>query len=109
MALLVIPVDPNESNQEQITALDGVDFLIRLLYNQRSGAHYLTIRNASGDDLITAFKVVPDIPFAVHIVGEGLPAGQIWIVGADISGEAVGLRELSKRVYLMYVDEEANN
>ena len=98
MAVYVVPLAPDESNQEQLTALDGVDFVFRVLWNSRSSRFFMTLRDASGTDLITARKLCADIPWAAHETLEGIPQGQLWVVGATLSGIDPGLRELNRRV-----------
>lgn len=93
------------SNYEQIVTLDGIDYLLWLLWNDRSQHYFMTIRDADGIDLITARKIVVNIPFAVHDRIESAPVGQLWFIDTTGSGIDPALRELGQRVQLLYIDE----
>ena len=107
MSIVTIPLVPSASNQIQITTLDGTDYILRVLWNDRAGRHFLTVRDAANDDLITGFKLCADMPFAQHIVIDGQPAGQLWVRRPDNTGADPGLRDLNANVFLMYVESDS--
>jgi len=107
VSIKIVPLSSVNSNQVQVTALDGVDFIIRVLWNERSGRHFMTVRDAANNDLITARKLVADIPWAQHDNVDGVPAGQLWTRRPDGTGVDPGLRELNENVFLMYVEEDS--
>lgn len=96
----------SESNYEQLVALDGEDFILRFLWNERDSHWYLTIRDSSGIDIATGFKIVADVPFAVHVASGMMPHGQLWIIDTTLAGVDPGLRDIGGRVLLIYVDLE---
>ena len=103
MTIRIIRTPTNDSNYEFVVALDGVDYILRLLWNDRAGRWFMTVRDSSGIDLITARKLCANMPFAAHdLVG---PAGQLWTL--CVSPEDPGLRDLGEGAFLVYV-EEAN-
>jgi hypothetical protein len=99
-----IRTSTKESNYEQVTSLDGVDFILRFLWNERDNHWFLTIRDAAGSDIITGIKLVADIPVGAHLTDERRPEGQIWTVDMTGAGVDPGLRDLGERVILSYVD-----
>lgn len=102
-----VATSTDKSNYEQVVTLDGEDFIIRLLWNERANHWFMTLRDSAGTDIVTGFKVVADIPFAVHCVDERIPAGQLWIVDTTGAGADPGLREFGARVRLLYADEDS--
>ena len=102
-----IPTSTVESNYEQVVTLDGTDFILRFLWNERDSHWYLTIRDSAGDDIATGLKVVADVPFDAHETDDRRPAGQLWTVDTTGVGEDPGLRDLGRRVLLAYVDAES--
>jgi hypothetical protein len=102
-----IRTSTTQSNYEFIVALDGVDYILRFLWNSRIQRWYLTVKSAADVDLITGRKICVDIPWASHETIDGVPAGQLWTTDPSGSGIDPGLRELGERVVLLYVDEES--
>jgi hypothetical protein len=102
-----IQTSTKESNYEQVTSLDGEDFILRFLWNERDNHWYLTIRDSAGSDIITGVKLVADIPIASHVADEDMPAGQIWTIDMTGAGADPGLRDLGARVLLAYVEESS--
>ena len=97
---------PKTSNSASVVSLDGVDYQLSFLWNERADHWFLTVRDSLGTDLITARKLVADVPFAVHDTIDGMPDGQLWIVDSTGAGEDAGLRDLGSRVLVCYVDSE---
>lgn len=93
------------SNFERVVTLDGVDYVLHVLWNDRVESWFMSISDINGVELIGARKLVTDVPLITHATVEGRPAGDLWLI--DLSGQGVdpGLRDLDHRVRLMYVDE----
>ena len=107
MIYLVPAPSTTGSNIEAVVSLDGTDYTIRLLWNERASRWFMTIRDADGSDLVTGFKVVADVPFAVHMLPDGLYPGLLWVLDTTGAGEDPGLRDFGSRVVLMYADEDS--
>jgi hypothetical protein len=101
MTIRIIRTPTDDSNYEFVVALDGVDYILRLLWNDRAGRWFLTVKDAAGEGLITARKLCANTPFAAHdLLG---PAGQLWVM--CVSPEDPGLRDLGENAILLYVEE----
>jgi hypothetical protein len=85
--------------------LEGVDYTIKGLWNERDSHYYLTIKDASGNDIVTGIKVVADIPFCVHESDDRWFPGVLWVIDSTGSETDPGLRDFGTRVKLIYVDE----
>ena len=105
MSVQIVETSPEQSNQTFIVSLDGVDFIVRLLWNTRAGRYFMTVSDAANDALITGRKVCADMPWASHETLDGIPAGQLWIRRPDDTGTDPGLRDLGASAFVMYVEE----
>jgi hypothetical protein len=106
MSTRLIRITGTTGKFQQVVPLEGETYTFLFRWNARASRWFLTIRDDAGADLITGKKIVADVPFHPHETNENLPPGQIRIL--DVSGEGAdpGLRDLGKRVVLMYVDED---
>ena len=102
-----ITLPTNESNFEQIMTLDGEDFIVWCLWNERDHHWYMTLRDSSGEDIVSGIKVVSDAPFSVHCSDSRMPLGVLWIVDTTGSETDPALRDFGTRTKLVYVDEES--
>ena len=107
MTIKRVPVSTTRSNQVQVTSLDGTDYILRLLWNERAGRYFMTVRDAANNDLITGRKLCADIPWGAHETIDGKPAGQLWVFRPDGTGTDPGLRDLNINAFLMYVQEDS--
>lgn len=102
----LIRISGKTSKFQQVVPLDGEQFTFRFRWNARTERWFLTIRDASGTDLVTGRKLVANVPFAVHETVAGMPPGDIWVLDTTGAGTDPGLRDLGDRVIMMYVDED---
>jgi hypothetical protein len=102
-----IPLSQVESNFDQLVSLDGVDYTLAFLWNERDAHWYMTVRDSAGDDIATGIKVVTDIPLLVHETDDRRWPGVLWAVDTTGSETDPGLRDFGTRVLLRYVDEES--
>jgi len=106
MANLFIPLNNKSPNFEQVVTLDGVDFVLVFLWNDRSSSWYMETRDTDRNPLAAFRKIVCDIPFIVMDTTAGLPAGQLWFFTRDGSGTRPGLLDLGQNVQLAYIIED---
>jgi len=102
-----IPLPQNESNFEVITDLDGTDFRLRFLWNDRLSRWSLTLYDSSGTQIHGAMIVVVDMPIYYRDTSEDAPKGDLYCVDITGEGRDPGLRDLGRRCQLIYVDEES--
>lgn len=103
------PADPFASFS---VSLDGVEYLMRMQYNQRSESYYLSLGDpASGADLISSVKVVSNYPLLRWYKGgdiAGLPPGELVAFSntPDDDPANVGELGLAARMVLTYLDSQ---
>ena len=100
----VIPA-ANISNQELVVALDGVDYIFRILWNARCRRWFMSVRSAANADLITGRKLCANMPWSSHETIDGKPAGQLWIY--DVEATDPDLKDLGDRSQILYVEDDS--
>lgn len=90
---------------DQRATLDGVDYLLSFAWNGRDGAWYMSIRDTSGNDILTGIKLVSNRPLLqrFHYL-VGVPAGEISAVSLDSSIDFAQFGDLGVSVLLYYFD-----
>jgi hypothetical protein len=92
--------------------MDGVEYLVRLQYNERAQCYYLSLGDpASGIDLVSGIKVVTNFPLLKWYRGgdiAGLPPGELLAFSntPDDSDADIGELGLNARVVLVYMDQQ---
>ncbi len=100
-------------NYRQVTTLDGQDYVLRFLFNQREGKWYLSVSDQSDLPIVYGVKIVPLISLLRKVRDPRKPPGllmarDLTAAEADFSaGEKIadldpGLNELGARVKLFY-------
>ncbi len=100
----LIPLSQVESNYPLMVTMDDVDFILYLLWNERDGHWFMTIRDSAGSDIVSGVKVVVNIPLVVHETDGRIFPGQLWAIDTTGSETDPGLRDFGTRVKLIYVD-----
>ena len=117
MAILVIPVANDSPNFRQRTALDGRDYLLTLVHNQRLGRWFMSIADQDGVPIAQGLRVVTNYPLLLTVLDRRRPPGEIYAIDLQGSNELPieelnnasrdpGLRELGARFRLVYFDAE---
>jgi hypothetical protein len=106
MATLVIKLAPGTPNYRQRTVLDGVPYLLDFRWSQREERWYLDLRNAAGDLLAGAIKLVVNYPLLASRRGarDEMPPGDLRVVDGRESPADPGLDELGDTHQLVYTD-----
>jgi hypothetical protein len=105
------------SDYRQVTTLDGRDYTLRFLFNQREGKWYMSLSDESDDSIVHGVKIVPLISLLRKVTDARRPPGVLMArdtTAADIdfgAGEKVadldpGLNDLGARVLLFYFPED---
>lgn len=94
----------------QTTRLDGVDYILRFVFNQRENCYYLSIQDPlTGSDILSGIKVVSNFGLLSRFNGyPGLPPGELVAWSNTSDKNPAGLGELGEnaRVTLLYFDAE---
>lgn len=102
--IYVVATPTSESNYDGVVGLGGVDFGLRLLWNERDNHWFMSLSDSSGDDIVTGIKVVANTPFAIHCADSRMPSGAIWIIDTTLREEDPGLRDIGSRCVVLYAD-----
>ena len=90
--------------------LDGTQYQIRMLWNDRGGYWTLSLRSDSGASLLEGVKAVPDYPLLHPYRGTGIPPGELMVVTLDTTLQIVGRTDFaSSKAMLVYVTEAELN
>ncbi len=86
---------------DQRTALDGREYVLAFLWNQRESAWYLYLSDESGTPIASS-KIVVNVPLFRRVQSTRKPPG--WIVALSEGDVAPGLNSLGDTVVLYYYD-----
>lgn len=121
MAFLVVPTTVAFPEYTQRTVLEGREYVLRFIYNEREGAWYLDISDSDENPLMLGMKLVADWNLLRRATDARLPTGELYAVdlaGSDQSEDVAGRRAILQiardpgrndlgddgRVELVYVD-----
>lgn len=101
------------NDYRQVTTLDGRDYVLRFLFNQREGKWYMSMADESDVSIVHGVKIVPLISLLRKVKDERKPPGLLMardLTAADVdfsAGEKVvdldpGLNDLGAGVLLFY-------
>lgn len=93
------------SDYERVVTCDGVDYSIRLAWNQRDRHWYGTLRDASGADIATGVKLVTGTIWLSPLFGD-VPPGAFIVVDRKGQGGDPGLLDFGTRFALYYLDAD---
>lgn len=103
-----VPCTPGgRSSWSQITALDGVSFVLAFRWSQREGRWVLDVADAEGVMIRAGLALVADQPLLRGVVDARRPAGELIVVDTTGAGDIdPGFDDLGApgaRFVLMYV------
>jgi len=113
MATKIIPMEeaPTLANFYLQVALDGTTYQLTFTYNSRSEHYFMSIDDASGNNIRAGIKVVINWPLLRTIVTSGRPLGELIALDnreTDLEPAADPLLEdLGNNVVIAYVEEES--
>ncbi len=83
----LLPLVPSITFQEFDTTLDGTPFTVRVRWNTRDAAWYLSLFDASNDPIIQGIKIVLGVPLGRRTTDPRMPgvflAADLAPVGGD--------------------------
>ena len=104
MAIRIIPTDPELSTYSQRVTLDGREYQVTLQWNQREAKWYVSLADADGAPIVDGVKVVANFPLLRTLTDRRAPPGEMFAMDRSGAGVDPGLRDLGRRVLLVYVD-----
>ena len=106
MAIFYIDTDPTSLLWEQITEIDGREYLLRFLWNDRASAWYLDINDQDGNPIVNGVRLVCGvIPLAREVVGDSrMWSGDLYCYPTTQDDSDPGIGDLGNRVLLVYDD-----
>jgi hypothetical protein len=104
MAMRELPVQASVRDQEFQVTLEGRLYTLRLAWNIRAEAWFLSVYDSAGSAVLEGKKVVADWDLLRTVVDSRRPPGQLLALDLEGTGEAPGLAELGERVILVYAE-----
>lgn len=83
----ILDTSTDLSDYRQVTTLDGVDFVLRFLFNEREGKWYLSLADADDVSIVHGVKIVPLISLLRKVTDARRPAG--LLMARDLTGPDV--------------------
>ena len=85
MSDVTIPLDPTQAFVQQVTALDGTEYLLVFRYNQRQSRYFLDIGQPDGTIIAAGAALVVGWPLFTSVQDSRMPPGTLVVVatGAD--------------------------
>lgn len=102
----------------QVTTLDGKDYLLRFMFNDREGKWYMHLHDEDDVPIVQGVKVVPGISLLRKVVDSRRPAGVLiardltvrevtaFGGGEQVLEEDPGLTDLGENVRIYYFPED---
>jgi hypothetical protein len=104
MSALTIPLRTDLTHYSFQVELEGSAYGFELRWNERDFGWYMSLFDVEGNPLITARRVVLDLPMLIRQKLAGLPPGQLIAIDTAGTGVEPGLNDLGGRVQLVYYD-----
>ena len=84
-----------DAHYQQVTNLEGTDYILTFDYNQRESCYYLSIATNNGDDLVVGIKLVANWPLLHKWADSRLPPGElVLIANTNLTDPAPGLAQI---------------
>ena len=106
MAAYTIPLPDQTPFFDQVTNLDGTDYLLSFRYNQREARFYLTIGAPDGTIYASGAALVCNWGLFRNVQDSRMPPGVLIVLpmGPDDTAPALGELGPGKRCELWYLD-----
>ena len=105
--MIILATDRGKAAYTQRVTLDGVSFILELIWNERVGAWYLSVLDANGTALLRSRKLATNWPIIRRFrFLDGLPAGEIMAIDPSASLDYAGYSDLGedRGVELVYIE-----
>lgn len=102
--LLQIPAPSNVSARTQRVVLSGREYILSFYWNEFEAKWYLDVSTNEGEALILGVKLAMGVNLLRRVTDARRPPGPLFLIDPSGSDVDPGLRDLGKRVQLLYVD-----
>ena len=103
MPIYEIPTTSASPSYTQRTAIDGATYTWSFDWNARDSHWYLSLADASGDPMLSGFKMVVDADLLWSIrYDERIPQGLLAAMDMTLQGVDAGRDDLGARVQMRY-------
>jgi len=99
----IIPLLASTTDQTLTVDLDGVSYILRILWNERGGYFALSVSGADDVALLTNIKMVKNFPLIGRFANPGLPVGDLYLMQESGTADAPGYDDLSGAFQLYYI------
>ncbi len=104
MTIYAIPCAPDDiSNFKQKTQLDGVDYVLEFVWNQRDGHWLMHLLDQDEDPIMQGILLVTNYDLIKQCIDPRRPPGMLFIADALGLDEDPGYSDLGGRFTLGYV------
>lgn len=104
MAVLNIPIDPNQPNHEFSIELDGVVYLMNFRKNFRSLRWVLTLKKEDGTVLVSGVPLVTGISILKQYPADDMPPGDLYVDDTTANNTEPGEEGFGNTHQLVYVE-----
>jgi hypothetical protein len=103
MSVEIINNETTSLDYEQITQLDGIEYVLRFIWSDRESIWYMHIFDQDENELATGIALVVSFPLLRRYVDPRLPPGALVCVDTSEMGQDIQVStDLGSRVLLMY-------
>lgn len=101
----IVPVTTDQVLYQQVTTLDGVDYVLTFALNLRDSYWYLDVADQDGVPIATGIKVVVSWDLLHRCIDERKPKGMLMAFDTTGRGLDPGPADFGTRVQLFYLTE----
>lgn len=101
----IVPVITDQVLYQQVTTLDGVDFVLTFALNLRDSYWYVDVADQDGVPIATGIKIVVNWDLLRRCIDERRPKGQLIAIDTTGQGLDPGPDDFGTRVQLLYLSE----
>ncbi len=100
--MLILPIDSAFPSYRLSTAIDGVQYIVDVRWNERDEAWYLDLLSSDGDPIKHGMKIALGTKLGRRCVDPRFPTGAIIARDLTGNGNDAGRYDLGTRVQLRY-------
>ena len=102
-----IPIEVSQPNQQMSVALDGVEFILRLFWNDRDESWYIDVSAGDGTPIWMGSRVATGVPILHQCVHARRPAGELVAIDTLNEDKDPDLDDFGAdpaRIQLIYIE-----